>query len=104
MPTSLLCSYLDDETSPLFYDSAHPEDYSYYILSKALVKKHVVPSAGAAAAAEPVPEMECTNTAVAYKAIHDRSGRSSGKPGKMVAVKEDSIPTVETDVVGQQQQ
>ena len=101
IPAYQSCSYLDDETSPLFYDPAHPEDYSYYILSKALVKKCVVPSV-AAGAAEPVPEMECSNTA-AYKAVHDSKGRNSGgKPGKtaVMAVKNVSPTVGVTGIVG----
>ena len=34
----ILYSYTDDETSPLFCDPLNDEEYSYSILSKALVK------------------------------------------------------------------
>ena len=49
-------SYHDDESSPLLVDPYNQEDYSYSILSKALVKKPAKPVAGAA---KPVVLGEC---------------------------------------------
>ena len=53
---ALPTSYTDDETSPLVCDPYNEEEYTYSILSKALVKKPAKPVAGAA---KPVIQGEC---------------------------------------------
>ena len=52
----LLSSYTDDETSPLVCDPYNEEEYTYSILSKALIKNPAKPVAGAAT---PVTQGEC---------------------------------------------
>ena len=66
-------SYTDDESSPLFCDPYNQEDYSYSILSKALVKKPAKPVAGAA---KPVSQGECKGeSAVDVQTLLGDSGR-----------------------------
>ena len=63
---------MEDVTSPQLCDPLHSEDYTYSILSKALVKKQVM--SPLAAAAEAVKEVECSST-TAHKAVHESAGR-----------------------------
>ena len=64
------CSYVDDETSQVYCDPLHSEDYSYSILSKSLVKKH---SEGPLPVARAVSEMEYSQ-GTAHKALHNSGG------------------------------
>ena len=69
--THTIDSYSEDETSPLFSDPYNQEDYSYSILSKALVKKPAKPVAGAA---KPVIRDECKDES-AQRSLLEDSGR-----------------------------
>lgn len=63
---------MDDETSPLFCDPQHAEEYSYFILSKALVKKQPSVSQVAGGASQ-VVEASGSSTD-AQKATHEERG------------------------------
>lgn len=89
------CSYVDDETSPVFFDPLNPEDYSYSILSKSLVKKCPEVPLPVAGAAEPVREAECSN-GTAHQALHSSGMKSRGSEvqasASPVSEKYDSTP------------
>ncbi len=63
-------SYVDDESSPLYCDPLYVEDYSYSILSKALVAKKSTNPPLVAEGANQVPKAEGRSTA-APKAVHE---------------------------------
>ena len=69
-------SYTEDETSPSVCDPFDPEEYSYHILSKPLVKK--TGGGVRAKAATPVKEVNCM-TSVATKAVssHEMKSRTT---------------------------
>lgn len=66
-------SYVDDETSPVFCDPLYSEEYTYSILSKALVKRQAKGSVAHAATA--VANTESVAIA-AEKAVPGRTSKS----------------------------
>ena len=75
------CRYVDDETSPLFCDPLHSEDYTYSILSKALAKKQPTQ---VASAANQVQGAEGVST-TAHKAVHEETWKGSGASRRSTA-------------------
>lgn len=84
---------MDDETSPLFCDPLHSEDYTYSILSKTLTKKQQPTSAQVAGAANQVRGAESASTA-AHKAVHKGTWRGSGASRKSTSAGQSSAASM----------